>query len=97
MRTLVQFSANHPRLVIGLTFVFTMLFAAQFPKIKSWFAPHPDMILLGVRNNEGIFTPPTLRRIAATTEAILKISAYAASHLAEYGKWVSRRPEFIPA
>src|SRR3990172_6549149 len=96
MRKLVHFSVDHPRLVIGLTLVFTMLFAAQLPKIRtdtdpknmlpatspvrqyndqveSWFALHPDMIVLGVRNEEGIFNPQTLRLIASTTEAILNI------------------------
>src|SRR3990172_8917360 len=96
MRKLVHFSVDHPRLVIGLTLVLTLLFAAQLPKIKtdtdpknmlpitspvrqyndqveSWFALHPDMIALGVRNEEGIFNAQTLRRIATTTEAILKI------------------------
>ena len=90
MRKLVHFSVDHPRLVIGLTLVFTMLFAAQLPKIttdtdpknmlpvtspvrqyndqvESWFALHPDMIVLGVRNEKGIFSPPALRRIATTT------------------------------
>ena len=98
---LVQLSIDHPRLVIGLTLVFTMLFAARLPKIKtdtdpknmlpvtspvrqyndqveSWFALHPDMIVLGVRNEEGIFNPPALRRIATTTEAILKIQGVVA-------------------
>src|SRR3990167_3684461 len=101
MRNLVQFSVNHPRLVIGLTLVFTMLFAAQLPKIKtdtdpknmlpvtspvrqyndqveSWFALHPDMIVLGVLNEEGIFDSQTLRRIATTTEAIMKIQGVVA-------------------
>jgi predicted RND superfamily exporter protein len=101
MRILVQFSVNHPRLVIGLTLVFTMLFAAQLPKIKtdtdpknmlpvtspvrqyndqveSWFALHPDMIVLGVRNEDGIFNAQTLRRIATTTEGILKIQGVVA-------------------
>ena len=35
MRKLVHFSVDHPRLVIGLTLVFTMLFAAQLPKITT--------------------------------------------------------------
>src|SRR3989304_2427204 len=96
MRKLVPFSVDHPRLVIGLTLVFTMLFAAQLPKIKtdtdpknmlpvtspvrqynaqveSWFALYPDVIVLGVRNEAGIFNAQTLRRIQTTTEAILKI------------------------
>ena len=96
MRNLVQFSVNHPRLVIGLTLVLTLLFAAQLPKIKtdtdpknmlpvtspvrqyndqveSWFALHPDMIVLGIQNEESIFHPGTLHRIESLTEAILKI------------------------
>src|SRR3989338_1124157 len=96
MRNLVQFSVNHPRLVIGLTLVLTLLFAAQLPKIKTdtdpknmlpvtspvrqyndqvegWFALHPDVIVLGIRSEEGIFTAGTLRRIENLTQAILKI------------------------
>ena len=101
MRKLVEFSVDHPRLVVSLTLGLTLIFAAQLPKIKtdtdpknmlpvtspvrqyndqveSWFALHPDMIALGVRNEEGIFDAQTLRCIATTTEAILKIQGVAA-------------------
>lgn len=93
---LVEFSVEHPRLVVALTLAVTLLFAAQLPKIKTdtdpknmlpitspvrqyndqvegWFVLHPDVIVLGIRSEEGIFTPSTLRRIETTTEAILKM------------------------
>ena len=96
MGKLVQFSVDHPRLVVGLTLALTLLFAAQLPKIKTdtdpknmlpitspvrqyndqvegWFALHPDVIVLGIQSDEGIFTPGTLRRIETITGAILKM------------------------
>jgi len=42
-------------------------------QVEGWFALHPDVIVLGIRSEEGIFTPETLRRIETTTEAILRI------------------------
>ena len=42
-------------------------------QVEGWFALHPDVIVLGVRSDQGIFTPETLRRIETLTEAILKI------------------------
>jgi predicted RND superfamily exporter protein len=96
MRKLVLFSVEHPRLVVLLTLVFTLFFAAQLPKIKTdtdpknmlpitspvrqyndqvegWFALHPDVIVLGIRNEGGIFNAETPSRIQTVTEAILKI------------------------
>ncbi len=96
MRKLVNFSVEHPRLVVVATLAFTLLFAAQLPKIKTdtdpknmlpitspvrqyndqvegWFALHPDVIVLGIRSEGGIFTPETLRRIETIAEAVLKI------------------------
>jgi len=34
MRKLVDFSAGHPRLVVGLTALLTLVFALAFPQIK---------------------------------------------------------------
>ena len=96
MGKLVQFSVNHPRVVVGLTTLLTILFALQLPKIKTdtdpknmlpvsspvrqyndqvegWFALHPDVIVLGIRSEEGIFTAETLARIGKLTEAIVQI------------------------
>lgn len=96
MTKIVEFSVDHPRLVVSLTLVLTFLFAAQLPRIKTdtdpknmlpitspvrqyndqvegWFALHPDVIVLGIRNEKGIFTGETLRRIEDLTEATLKI------------------------
>lgn len=96
MKKLVKFSVGHPRWVVGLTFVLTLLFAAQLPKIKidtdpkhmlpvtspvreyndrveGWFALHPDVIVLGVQSEKGIFTTEALRPILDLTQAIMKI------------------------
>lgn len=35
MAKIVEFSVDHPRLVISVTLVLTFLFAAQLPKIKT--------------------------------------------------------------
>ena len=42
-------------------------------QVEGWFALHPDVIVLGIRSEEGIFTAGTLRRIENLTQAILKI------------------------
>ncbi|OGG46603.1 MAG: hypothetical protein A3F84_00600 [Candidatus Handelsmanbacteria bacterium RIFCSPLOWO2_12_FULL_64_10] len=96
LRHLTLFSVDHPRLVIGLTLVITLLFAAQLPRIKTdtdpkhmlpatspvrvyndqverWFELHPDVIVLGIVNEKGLFNPETLRRIAEITDDILRI------------------------
>lgn len=40
-------------------------------QVEGWFALHPDVIVLGIRNEAGIFNPKTLGRIEGITEAIL--------------------------
>src|SRR3990172_12735679 len=50
-------------------------------QVEGWFALHPDVIVLGIRNEEGIFTPGTLRRIGAVADAILKIPGVIAPDL----------------
>src|SRR3972149_11493542 len=42
-------------------------------QVEGWFALHPDVIVLGIQSDEGIFTPGTLRRIETITGAILKM------------------------
>lgn len=42
-------------------------------RVEGWFALHPDVIVLGVRSDQSLFNPETLRRIETLTEAILKI------------------------
>ena len=42
-------------------------------EVEGWFALHPDVIVLGIRSGQGIFTAGTLRRIENLTQAILKI------------------------
>ncbi len=96
MHRLVQFSVNHPRLIVVLTAIVTFLFAIQLPKIQTdtdpknmlpitspvrqyndrvegWFALHPDVIVVGIRSEQGIFVADTLRRIEDLTQKILKL------------------------
>ena len=42
-------------------------------EVERWFALHKDVMVLGIVNDEGIFTQWTLERIARITNAILKI------------------------
>ncbi|MBI3670802.1 MAG: MMPL family transporter, partial [Acidobacteria bacterium] len=93
---ITRLSVEHPWWVIALVILATVVFAVQFPKIKTdtdpknmlpitspvrqynnqvegWFALHPDVIVLGIRNEDGIFAAGTLRRIGTITEATLKI------------------------
>jgi hypothetical protein len=42
-------------------------------EVERWFALHKDVMVLGIVNDEGIFTQETLERIARITYAILKI------------------------
>jgi len=93
---LVEFSATHPRFVVGVTLVLTVAFGLQFPKIRidtdpknmlpetsqvrryndqveGWFGLHPDVIVVGIRNEGGLFNPESLRRIERITEEILKL------------------------
>jgi len=95
-RRLVELSATHPRIVVGLTLLLTVAFGLQFPKIRidtdpknmlpetsqvrryndqveSWFGLHPDVIVVGIRNEGGLFNPESLRRIKRITDEILKL------------------------
>jgi len=42
-------------------------------QVEEWFGLHADVMVLGIRNDEGIFNPGTLKRIEQVTEEILKI------------------------
>ena len=42
-------------------------------QVEGWFALHPDVIVLGIRNEEGILNASTLQRIEELTEAIVKL------------------------
>jgi len=42
-------------------------------QVEGWFGLHPDVIVLGIRREEGIFDPRTLARIERITGEILKI------------------------
>ena len=93
---LVEFSATHPRFVLGVTLVLTVAFGLQFPKIRidtdpknmlpetsqvrryndqveGWFGLHPDVIVVGIRNERGLFNTGSLRRIERITDEILSL------------------------
>jgi hypothetical protein len=42
-------------------------------QVEGWFGLHPDVIVLGIRNEGSIFNAGTLQRIETLTESILKI------------------------
>lgn len=42
-------------------------------RVEGWFGLHPDVIVVGIRNEEGLFNPESLRRIERITEGILSL------------------------
>jgi len=42
-------------------------------RVEGWFGLHPDVIVVGIRNEEGLFNPESLRRIERITEEILSM------------------------
>jgi uncharacterized membrane protein YdfJ with MMPL/SSD domain len=42
-------------------------------QVEGWFGLHADVIVLGIRRDDGIFAPDTLARIYRITEDILKL------------------------
>src|SRR3990170_2160611 len=42
-------------------------------QVEGWFGLHADVMVLGIRNDEGVFNPGTLRLIEQITEDVLKI------------------------
>ena len=42
-------------------------------QVEGWFGLHPDVIVVGIRNEGGLFNPESLRRIARITDEILKL------------------------
>jgi predicted RND superfamily exporter protein len=42
-------------------------------QVEGWFGLHADVIVLGIRRDDGIFAPDTLARICRITEDILKL------------------------
>lgn len=42
-------------------------------QVERWFGLHPDMLVLGIANDQGILNAETLEKIAAITQDVLKI------------------------
>ncbi len=42
-------------------------------RVEGWFGLHPDVLVVGVWSEQGIFTPETLRRISRLTDAVLRL------------------------
>ncbi|MEK7365842.1 MAG: MMPL family transporter [Candidatus Deferrimicrobiota bacterium] len=42
-------------------------------QVEGWFGLHPDVIVVGIRNEGGLFNPESLRRIERITDEILKL------------------------
>jgi hypothetical protein len=95
-RATVDWSAAHPRTVLGLVLILTVVFGSQLPRIRTdtdpknmlpitspvrqyndqveaWFGLHPDVIVVGIRSEMGIFVPETLTRIYRLTDEILRL------------------------
>ncbi len=96
IRSLVNWSAGHPRLVLALTILLTVAAGAQLPRIRTdtdpknmlpitspvrqyndqveaWFGLPADVIVLGIRNDAGLFNRDSLGRVARITEEILRL------------------------
>ena len=95
-RRTVDWSADHPRLVLAVVLLLTLAFGSQIPRIRTdtdpknmlpitspvrqyndqveeWFGLHADVLVVGVWNEAGIFTPDTLARIAHLTDEVLRL------------------------
>ncbi len=53
-------------------------------QVDQWFALHKDTIVLGIVNEQGIFNPETLSRIARLTEEILKLPGVVARDVSSF-------------
>jgi predicted RND superfamily exporter protein len=95
-RRTVDWSVDHPRLVLLVVLLLTLAFGSQIPRIRTdtdpknmlpitspvrqyndqveeWFGLHPDVLVVGVWNEAGIYTPDTLARIARVTDEVLRL------------------------
>src|SRR3990172_589959 len=95
-RGVVEWSAEHPRTVLGLVLLVTVAFGSQLPRIRTdtdpknmlpltspvrqyndqveaSFALHPDVIVVAIQSDAGIFTPATLQRIVRLTDEVLRL------------------------
>jgi predicted RND superfamily exporter protein len=95
-RRTVDWSVEHPRLVLVVVLLLTLAFGSQIPRIRTdtdpknmlpisspvrqyndqveeWFGLHPDVLVVGVWNEAGIFTSDTLARIAHLTDEVLRL------------------------
>jgi predicted RND superfamily exporter protein len=92
----VEWSIDHPRIVLAAVLILTLAFGSQLPRITTdtdpknmlpitspvrryndqvdgWFGLHPDVLVVGIQSERGIFTPETLGRLARLTDAILRL------------------------
>ncbi len=95
-RWTVEWSIDHPRVVLAAVLLLTLAFGSQLPRIttdtdpknmlpitspvrryndqvEGWFGLHPDVLVVGIQSEQGIFTPETLGRLARLTDAILRL------------------------
>ncbi len=98
--SLVEFSVEHPKLVVILSVIVTLLFMTQFPKMKtdtnpkhmlpatsdvrvwndevdSTFGLYEDMIVVGIKNENGVVNTETLNKIKKITDDIVRIKGVA--------------------
>lgn len=95
-RSVVEWSADHPRTVVAAVLLLTLAFGSQLPRIRTdtdpknmlpvtspvrqyndkveeWFELHPDVLVVGVWSDAGMFTPQSLARVNRLTEAVLRL------------------------
>ena len=105
--SLVEFSVDHPKLIVVLSLALSIVFLTQFPKIKTdtnpknmlpptsdvrmgndevekTFGLYEDMIVLGIRNEQGILNSDTLGKIQRITGEVLKLKGVAARDVSSF-------------
>ncbi|MHB8481315.1 MAG: efflux RND transporter permease subunit [Nitrospiria bacterium] len=53
-------------------------------QVEAWFGLHPDVIVVGIWSEKGIFTPETLARIARLTDGIMRLPGVIARDVAAF-------------
>ncbi len=54
-------------------------------QVENWFGIHPDVIVVGISSESGIFEPSTLARVASVTDQIARLPGVIARDLAGLG------------
>ena len=105
--SLVHFSVDHPRWVMAITLLVTILALSAFPKVRTdtnpknmlpadsevrvsndavekTFGLYEDMLMVGIINEAGVLSGPTLEKIKRLSDGILLIPGVAARDVAGF-------------